>query len=99
MEIVEEVEINGGRKVKCYDLTYGYLLDVESGKVVETKHSAIVNATELSEDEVKALRTSEVNALYDVVLRLTYPHLFDEDGKMKEIPQTDEGDEDDKKKV
>ena len=107
MEDVEVVEVEDVVKVvkigkntyTCFDLEYGFLMDVESGKIPNTKHEAIVNATDLTLEDVKRLRVSAVDKLYGVISRLTYPDLYDENGDLKtDLPDIPE-DDDDKKKV
>ena len=95
---VKTVELSNGIDIKVYDLTYGYLLGVDSGDIVETKEGTIVDATDLTEVEVLALRSSDVTRLYNTVLQLTYPALYNEDGTVKEQKKT-KGSGDSKKKV
>jgi len=96
-EIMEKIKI-GKKTYICYDMTYGFLLDVESGLISSTKSAIIANATDLTEDEVRELRIGTVDKIYAVISRLTYPHLYDEDGKLKEeLPDVD--DTVDKKKL
>lgn len=93
--VSKEVEIKG-KKIKCYDLTYGYLLSI-SPENPEKKHETIMNGTDLSEAEVMELRASEGDALYHAISMLTYPNLYNEDGTQKDIPDNGEGES--KKKV
>ena len=97
-DVVKIVKI-GKNSYTCFDLEYGYLVDVDSGATPNTKDGAIANSTGMSEDEIRKLRISTVNKLYEVISRLTYPDLYDEDGNLKsDLPEIDE-DGDSKKKV
>ena len=84
----------GKKDILCYDLTYGYLISITPDNP-ETKHGTIVNGTDLKEDEVMALRVSEVDVIYDAISRLTYPNLYNDDGTPKDMPEEN----DSKKKV
>jgi len=87
------------REVKCYDLTYGYMVGVESGSITETMLGVVEDGTDLSEDEVLSLRRSEVQEVYNTILQLTYPNLYNEDGTLKEIDSGEQSQEEDKKKA
>ena len=91
----KSVKINN-EEILCKDLTYGFMLGLQDGSIAETKHDVIMNATDLSEEDIKNLRVSEVDVLYSTITRLTYPHMYDEDGNMKDL---DDDFEEDKKKV
>jgi hypothetical protein len=93
--MVEKYTTQDGKEIVCQDLTYGYLVQVQEGVIAETKHGVVMNGANLSEDEVFDLRNSDVNAIYDIITRLTYPDLFDEDGNL--ISQDAEEPEDKKK--
>ena len=90
----EKIVKLGDKEIKCMDLTYGYLLGI-TPENPEKKPETILNGTNLTEDEVMALRVSEGDILYDTISRLTYPNLYNEDGTPKEIPE----EEDNKKKA
>ena len=66
------------------DLTYGYVISLNEGNP-ETRHGTVINGTELSEEEVMQLRVSEVDTLYQAIMRLTYPNMYDENGNEIEI--------------
>ena len=95
---VSEVELSTGEKVKCSDLTYGFVLGTETGEIEETKHAVIENGTDLTQDMVMNLRVTDVTMLYSKIIQLTYPDLFDKDGNPKELTDEQE-DELGKKKV
>lgn len=84
------------REVECYDLTYGYLIGIENGSIEDNAITAIVDGSNLNEDDVLALRKHEIELLYRTILQLTYPAAYNEDGTLKEI---DTKQEDDKKKA
>jgi len=97
-EAIDTVTVSSGAKIKCYDLTFGLICDIESGKITETDMLVLEDATDLSADEIRALRKSDVDKLHSTIMKLTYPELYDEDGNLKSLP--DVGDEsDDKKKA
>ena len=79
--MVEKYEIDGQEPIVCQDLTYGFLVGVEAGTLEETKHDVVMDGASLSMEEVFALRNTQVNDIYEIILRLTYPMLYDEDGK------------------
>ena len=87
---MKEVTLSTDKVVKVFPLTYGYLFDAEAGVITETKHGAIMNATGMTEEDVRGSRINDVDALYSAVLQATYPDLYDEDGKLKK-PLTDDG--------
>ena len=96
--VTKRVEVPSlDKEIICMDLTYGYMVQVANGEVVETTMAVVVNGTELDEDDVNKLRRSEVQGLYDAIIRLSYPHLFNDDGTPKELPEEVETEEDKKK--
>lgn len=84
------------REIECYDLTYGYLIGIENGSIEDNAITAIVDGSNLNEDDVLALRKHEIEMLYRTILQLTYPAAYNEDGTLKEI---DTKQEDDKKSL
>lgn len=87
---MKEVTLSTDKVVKVFPLTYGYLFDAEAGVITETKHGAIMNATGMTEEDVRGSRINDVDALYSAVLQATYPDLYDEDGKLKKaLPESD----------
>jgi len=93
VEQIKMVKI-GDKEIKCMDLTYGYLISLNEGNP-ETRHGTVANGTDLTEDDVMKLRVGEVDVLYQAIMRLTYPNMYDEDGNEKKLPDEEE----DKKKV
>ncbi len=87
----------GEKKILCYDFTFGYMLGLQDGTVEDTIENGVVNGTDLSMDEVLELRASQVNELFQVILKLSYPSAYDEDGNLKKEPEDVDGDN--KKKV
>ncbi len=82
-------------KITIQSLTFGYLEDVEDGVIEESLASAVLDATTLSMDDLRSLTRLEVNEIFEIVKRETYPELYNEDGTPKEIG--DEPEEDKKK--
>lgn len=108
MEDIKEVEIDdvarvvkvGKNTYTCYDLTYGFLLDVETGKSPNTKLAVVMNGTDMSEEDIKALRIGTVDKLYNTITHLTYPDLYDENGVLKvDLDAEEDAIEGDKKKA
>ncbi len=83
----------GKKEINCKDFTFGYMLGIEDGSIKDTLLNAVLNGSNLTEEEVKGLRKSEVELIYTTILKLTYPTLYDEDGNLKQLPeQADDGD-------
>lgn len=87
------------KEVLCYDLTFGYMSDVSDGAVVETTNGVIVNGTDLTEEDLRDFRVSELDVIYKTIIKLTYPQLHDEDGNLKSIDEDVDDTIDDKKKL
>lgn len=87
----------GNKEVVCMDMTFGYIVGIENGTISDTIENAVLNGTNLTQEEVHGLRKREVELLYSTILRLTYPEIYDEDGNMKSLPKSDN--EDSKKKA
>lgn len=87
----------GNKEVICMDMTFGYIVGIENGTISDTIENAVLNGTNLTQEEVHGLRKREVELLYSTILRLTYPEIYDEDGNMKSLPKSDN--EDSKKKA
>ena len=87
----KKVKLSGNKEVLCMDLTYGYLVGLANGTIEDTIVNAIYNATELTEDDVLALRNHELDVLFQAIMQLTYPQSYNEDGTLKELPDEDEG--------
>jgi len=85
----EKVKVDG-KTIVCMDLTFGYLMDIESGAIEDSMLNAVENGTNLDEEDIKSLRKNEVEKIYNVIMKLTYPQLFDEDGNRKEIEEEEE---------
>ena len=73
-------------EVLCMDMTYGYILGLENGTIEETQIGVVLDGTDLAVDEIMRLRKHEVLSLYNTVVKLTYPHMYNEDGTIKDIP-------------
>jgi len=96
---VKKVELSDGSKIVCKDLTYGFVLGLESGEVEETTHSVVEDGTDLTKEDIFKLRRSDVTILYNTILQLTYPHLYNEDGTLKTLDDFQETDDNNKKKA
>lgn len=81
--------------VLCQDLTYGYVVGVEDGSIEDTKINAIIDSTGQSEEYIFKLRKHQVDDIFNIIIKLTYPELHNEDGTRIEVVEEDEG----KKKV
>ncbi len=98
MEEVATVTING-KDIKCYDMTHGFRMSIESGKVLDSFVNIVADGTDLSEDEINALRGSQLKILALKIMHLTYPDAYDEDGNLKTEELEALAEEADKKKV
>ncbi len=87
----------GKVKVVIQSLTFGYLYDIENDIIVESPLGLMLDATNLSEDDIRTLTRIETSEIVDLITKETYPELYDEDGK--QIEQDPSEFDDDKKKV
>ncbi len=81
---VKYLELSTGKKVKYFDLTLELMDKIDRDSSNDTLSAVISCGTELSEDEIGTLRRYDANSLYDAILRVTYPELFNEDGTLKD---------------
>ena len=79
-------------------LTFGYMSDIEDNIIEEDIGEAIIDSTGISIDELRKLRRNQIQELWTLVKKETYPELFDEDGVERTGDYAD-GDTSDKKKV
>lgn len=77
----------GNAEVICYDFTYGYILGMEDKTIEDTVLNAVENGTDFSKEQVKELRGSQVELLYNAILQLSYPHAYNADGTLKKEKQ------------
>jgi len=77
--VTKEIETSRGL-VKVYDLTIGYMSDIQRGIVDDTELNAVLNGTDLTEETIRDYRASDIAILSDAIMRLTYPEAYDEDG-------------------
>jgi hypothetical protein len=96
IEVVKDVTLGNGETVRCYDMTHGFRVGVESGKIEDTYANIVKDGTELSDEEIDKLRVSALSELVNVILQLTYPDAYDKDGNLKTLPEPSK---DNKKKV
>lgn len=97
MASCKTLELEQGQ-VKVLELTLGFILDLESGLVEDNEINVIKNATSLDDDAIRELRRSEVSEIFKTAMMLTYPDAYNEDGTLKQLPESDLDDEEDKKK-
>lgn len=91
-------EIEGKDNVLCQSLTFGYLYDVEQGLIPDNDMlGAVVDGTNLDKEGVRALSRVQVNEIWELVKRETYPELYEEDGSEKDLSNISESN--DKKKA
>ncbi len=88
--MVERYKVEGSEDIVCQDLTYGFLVGVENGTILDTKVNVIVDGASMVEEDVLNLRKHQVHAVFDIIMRLTYPELYDENGKRIEIGDPEE---------
>ena len=84
-----------GKEVIVQPLTFGYIDDVENGIIEDNIITAIMDATGLDSDTVRAIRRPDAVAIFEIIKKETYPELYDEDGNEKELTS----EETNKKKV
>ena len=95
--VMKKVTLRNGKEVEVYDLTLGFMADVEGGVTVDTVENIILNSTDLTIEQIQELRKSEATEIVGTALQLTYPELYDENGN--HIKQDTDDTSDDKKKV
>lgn len=95
LKTIETYTLSSGKKIKCYDMTMGLIDAIAEDNENDTPLNVILDATDLNEEQYAKLRRSDTKGIYDTVIRLTYPELFNEDGSQKEI----QDEENDKKKA
>jgi hypothetical protein len=78
-------ETSKGKIIRCQSMTFGYLYDVEQGLLDDNLLEAVANGTDMSEDDIRALTRVEVNEIWEIVKKETYPELYNEDGTEKDI--------------
>ncbi len=96
--MVKIYKVDGLDDIVCQDLTYGFLVKVETGEISDTKINVILDGTDLNEDAIMGLRKHQVDELFEIIMQLTYPELYNEDGSRKDLDDITE-DSDNKKKV
>jgi hypothetical protein len=96
--VVKKVDTERG-EVICKDLTYGFIVGVESGEIEDSKHAVVENGTDLTMDDIMQLRKSEIDLISQTILQLTYPHLYNEDGSLKELSDFEKDADNSKKKA
>jgi len=85
------------KEILCYPLTFGFMLDIEDGIIVETKLNIVENGTDLTIEDIREMRVPDVTLLWIEIQKETYPELYDDKGEL--IPFDDVNESDDKKKV
>ncbi len=85
--MAEKYFLDGDKKkpIICQDLTYGFLLGVEDGTIEDNKQNVVENGTGLDMEMILSLRRHQIEEIYAIIIRLTYPELYNEDGTPKEI--------------
>ena len=96
LKTVKTYTSGAGDKIKCYDMTIGLIDAISEDPDLDTPLNVILDATDLDEAGYKKLRRSDTKNIYDLIIQLTYPELFNEDGSAKDRSGEDE---DDKKKA
>ena len=83
------------KKIVIDSLTFGYLEDVENNVIEDGYSSSIMDSTGLTDEEVRKLTRVEVQEIFEIIKRETYPELFNVDGTEKDARNKSQ---DDKKK-
>jgi hypothetical protein len=71
------ITLSNGSDVECYDLTVAMIDAIDQDSDKDTLINVIADATDLSKDEVKNLRRNDAVKLYEAIIKLTYPELYD----------------------
>ncbi len=76
----KEIELEN-TKVVISDLSIGFISAVEDGSINETMENVLTDASNLSKEQIKALRRSEAGYLCQEIVKLTYgENIKEEDG-------------------
>lgn len=82
-----KVETSKGELV-VYDLSVGHIASVESGEVEDTITNIVLDATNLTLEELGSYRKGDLDIIANASLKLTYPEAYNEDGSLREIEST-----------
>jgi len=61
-----------GKKIRIFDLSVEYIDRAQTNRDADNAKEALLDASDLSEDEISRLRKSEADALYMAIVRLTF---------------------------
>ncbi len=88
---IRRVKISTGKEIEIFDLTIGMIDKIDQDSEADTPLNVIGNASDLTDDEINSLRRSDAKILYEAIIVLTYPDVYNEDGTKKELPIEAEG--------
>lgn len=95
--MAKTVKLENGEEVVCQPLTFGYIYDVENDIIKEEIHSMIIDATDLTLEDIRKIGRPDIFKLKDAITMETYPEAYDESGKPK-LPSEQPINEEDEKK-
>ena len=79
------------KQIKVYDMTVGLMADISSDPTLDTNENIVLECTDLDLAGYRELRKHEAEEICNIVIRLTYPEQFNEDGTVrKPEPETDD---------
>lgn len=66
------VKLSNGKEVILYDLSIGFIIDVEKKIVEDDAISIMKDASSLDEEEIRKLRKSEIEYCINEIMTLSY---------------------------
>ncbi len=85
------------KEVKTHALTVGHRIQANKDPEYDTAFNAAVNATDLTEDEILELTDIELDAIYNEIIKLSYPGIVEKMQEGEVLPLSEEEKEIEKK--
>ena len=89
LPVVQIFTTSTNKQVKVYDMTVGLMADIAEDSTLDTNENIVMACTDLTPDDYRELRKHEAEEICNIVVRLTYPDQFNEDGSVKEHTESD----------
>lgn len=87
---IKKIKLSDGQEITYFDLKLKTMDRIENDEGYDTALNIIGEGTELTEEQIKDLRRADVKRLYEAIIRITYPELFNEDGTPKVLDKKEE---------
>ncbi len=81
-----------GKKYKIHAITAGHRIQCNEDVGYDTSLNAVLNASPLTKEEALSLTDLELDAIYNEVIKLSYPGIAEkiEEGEVKPLSKEDE---------